>query len=73
MNKSEHFKKLTSGLDLIDGENKYQDPFTFKNTTKLVFSANDLPEGTKDKAYYRMWILIRSPNNFDDENADKSV
>jgi putative DNA primase/helicase len=47
MQKSENFKKLTSGLDLIDGENKYQYPFTFKNTTKMVFSANDIPEGKK--------------------------
>jgi putative DNA primase/helicase len=73
MQKSENFKKLTSGLDLIDGENKYQDPFTFKNTTKMVFSANDIPEGKKDKAYYRRWILIRFPNNFEGEKADKSL
>ena len=73
MQKSENFKKLTSGFDLIDGENKYQNPFTFKNTTKLVFSANDIPEGKKDKAYYRRWILIRFPNNFEGENADKSL
>jgi len=64
---------LTSGLDLIDGENKYQDQFTFKNTTKMVFSANDIPEGKKDKAYYRRWILIRFPNNFEGEKADKSL
>ena len=73
MQKSENFKKLTSGFDLIDGENKYQNPFTFKYTTKLVFSANDIPEGKKDKAYYRRWILIRFPNNFEGENADKSL
>src|SRR5208337_5330064 len=53
MHKTKIFKKLTSGLDLIDGENKYQDPFVFKNTAKLVFSANSLPEVKRDKAYYR--------------------
>jgi len=58
---------------LIDGGNKYQDPFTFRNTAKLVFSANDIPEGKKDKAYYRRWILIQFPNNFEGENADKSL
>ncbi len=73
MQKSENFKKLTSGFDLIDGENKYQDPFTFKNTAKLIFSANAIPEGKRDKAYYRRWILIRFPNNFEGENADKSL
>jgi putative DNA primase/helicase len=71
MNKSEIFKKLTSGMDLIDAENKYQDPFKFHNTAKLVFSANVLPEGTQDKAFYRRWVLINFPNNFEGENADK--
>ena len=58
MQKTETFKKLISGLDLIDGENKYQDSFVFKNTAKLVFSANILPETKRDKAYYRRWQLI---------------
>ena len=65
MQKSENFKKLTSGLDLMDGENKYQHSFVFRSTAKLVFSANILPEGKKDKAYYRRWILIQFPNNFE--------
>src|SRR5208283_4253568 len=65
--------KLTSGFDLRDWENKYQDPFTFKNTAKLIFSANAIPEGKKDRAYYRRWILIRFPNNFEGENTDKSL
>lgn len=73
MHKSEVFKKLTSGLDLIDGENKYQDSFTFRNTAKLVFSANILPEGKKDKAYYRRWTLIQFPNNFEGGNEDKNL
>lgn len=73
MHKSEVFKKLTSGLDLIDGENKYQDSFVFRNTAKLVFSANILPEGKKDKAYYRRWILIQFPNNFEGGKEDRNL
>jgi len=73
MHKSEVFKKLTSGLDLIDGENKYQDSFVFRNTAKLVFSANVLPEGKKDKAYYRRWVLIQFPNNFEGGNEDRNL
>jgi len=73
MHKSEVFKKLTSGLDLIDGENKYQDSFVFRNTAKLVFSANILPEGKKDKAYYRRWHLTQFPNNFEGKNDDKEL
>jgi putative DNA primase/helicase len=71
MHKTKIFKKLTSGLDLIDGENKYQDSFVFKNTAKLVFSANSLPEVERDKAYYRRWQLILFPNNFEGMTADK--
>lgn len=73
MHKSEVFKKLTSGLDLIDGENKYQDSFVFRNTAKLVFSANVLPDGKKDKAYYRRWVLIQFPNNFEGGNEDRNL
>ena len=73
MDKTEIFKKLTSGLDLIDGENKYQDSFVFKNTAKLVFSANALPEVKRDKAYYRRWQLIQFPNNFEGGAEDKSL
>ncbi len=71
LEKTEIFKKLTSGLDLINGENKYQDSFVFKNTAKLVFSANYLPEVKRDKAYYRRWQLIPFPNNFKGVTADK--
>lgn len=60
-------------FDSIDAENKYQDPFKFHNTAKLVFSANNIPEGKKDKAYYRRWVLIEFPNNFEGKKADKSL
>jgi putative DNA primase/helicase len=62
---------LTSGLDLIDAENKYQDSFVFRNTAKLVFSANALPEVKRDKAYYRRWQLIQFPNNFEGGTEDR--
>ena len=71
LEQTEIFKKLTNGLDLIDGENKYQDSFVFKNTAKLVFSANSLTEVKRDKAYYRRWQLIPFPNNFEGGTADK--
>jgi putative DNA primase/helicase len=73
MEKTEIFKKLTSGIDSIDGENKYQDSFVFKNTAKLVFSANSLPEAKSDRAYYRRWQLITFPNDFEGGTEDKSL
>ena len=64
MHQSNIFKALTSGIDTIDGENKFKDPFSFKNTAKLTFSANKIPEGPKDEAYYQRWILIEFANRF---------
>src|SRR5208283_3603860 len=71
LEKTEIFKKLTSGIDSIDGENKYQDPFVFKNTAKLVFSANSLPEVKRDKAFHRRLQLIQFPNNFEGGTEDR--
>ncbi len=64
MHESHMFKALTSGIDTINGENKFQNPFDFRNTAKLIFSANKIPEGPKDEAYYQRWILIEFANRF---------
>jgi putative DNA primase/helicase len=64
MHQSNIFKALTSGIDTIDGENKFQAPFSFRNTAKLTFSANKIPEGPKDEAYYQRWILIEFAHRF---------
>jgi putative DNA primase/helicase len=64
LHKNETFKKLVSGLDTIDAENKYQDPFKFRNKTKLTFTANYVPEGPKDQAFYERFCLIEFSNKF---------
>jgi P4 family phage/plasmid primase-like protien len=64
LHKTEVFKKLVSGLDSIDAENKYQQPFKFKNVSKLAFSANKLPEGPKDPAFYERFCLIEFSQKF---------
>ena len=70
MHKTEVFKKLVSGLDTIDAENKYQDPFKFKNKAKLTFSANKIPEGPKDPAFYERFCLIEFGNKFRGTDKD---
>jgi|SRR5665647_1279553 len=64
MHESITFKQLTSGIDTMSGENKFQNSFDFRNTAKLIFSANKIPEGPKDEAYYQRWILIEFVNRF---------
>jgi putative DNA primase/helicase len=64
MHKTEMFKKMVSGLDTIDAEQKYQTSFTFRNVAKLAFSANKLPEGPKDPAFFERFCLIEFIHKF---------
>ncbi len=66
------FKQLTGNDILIRGEEKYKSAFYFRNTARLIFSANELPKGNIDYAFSRRWILINFPNTFE-ENDDKGL
>lgn len=60
------FKKLTGG-DLVTGEEKFNDPFSFRNTAKLIFSANDPPNiSDESNAMYRRLLLMNFPTEFTD-------
>lgn len=64
------FKQLVSG-DSMKAERKHKDPFTFRNTAKLLFSANQTPPVTDDSpAFYRRWLLVEFPNEFGANDAD---
>jgi len=58
------FKALT-GDDYITVEKKFKEPFSFKNTARLIFSANEFPR-TRDEsdAFWRRWIIVKFPNKF---------
>lgn len=59
-----YFKALT-GEDTVEGEEKFKKAFNFKNTAKLVFSANVLPKlRVDDDAYYNRWVIIPFENSF---------
>lgn len=64
------FKKLVSG-DRITAERKGQDPFTFNNYSKLIFSANNLPR-VKDKTGAVLNRLIIIPFNATFDKNDKN-
>ncbi len=58
------FKALTGG-DLITGERKFQEPFTFVNEAVLIFSANELPTvDDRTYAFWRRWVLLPFPVDF---------
>ena len=49
-----NFKMLVSG-DSITAERKFEQPFTFRNYAKLIFSANEIPASDdKTDAFYRI-------------------
>jgi len=67
------FKTLT-GEDMISAQKKFCHSFTFRNYAKLVFSANKLPETwDRSDAFFRRWIPINFPNQFDGEAADENI
>jgi putative DNA primase/helicase len=66
-------KSLTGG-DTIRAERKFENPFSFRNTAKLVFSANRTPEIKEDEpAFWRRVILIDFPYRFKGDKADKQL
>ena len=64
MNHDSTFKSIVGG-DRMPAERKYEHPFEFENSARLIFSANheNLPRiKTGDKAFYRRWILVSFPH-----------
>ena len=57
------FKNVT-GEDTIDAENKYEQPFSFKNSAKMLSSANRLPKmRVPDDAFYGRWVIVPFENS----------
>ena len=58
-------KQLT-GDDFITAEQKFKNPFDFKNHAKIVASCNEAPESPdQTKAFFRRASLINFPNCFE--------
>ena len=66
--KNDTFNMLVGNDQLLRGEKKFCDTFQFKNLARMMYSANRLPYATSDNyAYYRRWIIIDFPNQFDEK------
>ena len=65
-----HFKKIVSG-NMVKAEHKGQDPFFYKPTVKLVFSANQIPR-MKDRtgAVLRRMVIIPFNATFSKDAPD---
>jgi len=64
------FKNMTGG-DSFEVEQKYGDPYDHRNTAKLVFAANEMPQvDTHQDAFFRRWLLVAFPRKFTKEEDD---
>jgi putative DNA primase/helicase len=53
-----NFKTLVSG-DSVRAQEKYGKPFSFRNSAKLIFSSNKIPDSDdKSYAYYKRWLIL---------------
>ena len=64
LEKTSMFKMATGG-DMIPGEFKNGNPFTFENTAKMVINTNSLPQTTdKTEGFYSRWVILNFANQF---------
>ena len=68
------FKALVSG-DTIKAQKKHKDPFDFRNTAKLIYSANKLPRSQDDDmfAYAKRWVILQFKSFFKGVNKDRNL
>jgi len=74
--KNEAFKMLTGNEENgMRARRIYGQPFKFKNTARLIFSANKPPSVTTDDnyAYFRRWMIFEFLNKFAGDDADKNL
>jgi P4 family phage/plasmid primase-like protien len=68
-----NFKVMAAG-DAVTGEHKFGQPFTFRNQSKMIFSANLIPESEdKTDAFYRRWVIIPFDKRWIDGNEDAEL
>jgi putative DNA primase/helicase len=72
--RSDQFKQIVGGVDLVSAQRKYGQPFTFQPYARLVFSANEAP-GTADQsdAFFDRWLVVPFPNRFEGAADDREL
>lgn len=64
--------KALLGQDAIHAKRLYEDPFSFYNKAKLLFSCNNLPKnfGDKSDAFYNKMIIVRFNKQLTNDEID---
>lgn len=67
-------KALTGDDPTIYAERKFKEPFTFKSTARLIFSANHFPTvRSPDEAFFKRALIIPCDNVFTRETANPHI
>lgn len=70
------FKNYVGNASFITINKKYKDPYQIKPTAKMMYSCNTtfplIPKDT-DKGFFRKWILIECPNEFDNKEDSRML
>lgn len=65
--------------DSITAERKFEQPFTYRNYAKLIFSANEIPgirrpeSDDKTDVFYRVWIIFHFDRKFQYGSEDTKL
>ena len=63
--------KCATGEDTFLVEEKFKQPFNYRNYAKMVFAANRLPKTPDDSdGFYSRWIIIPFPNQVPQDKMD---
>lgn len=68
-----NFKTLVSG-DSVRAQEKYGKPFSFRNSAKLIFSTNKIPDSDdKSYAYFKRWLILSFDRVFQGTTKDTNL
>lgn len=66
--------KCATGEDTFLVEEKFKQPFSYKNYAKMIFAANKLPKSPDDSdGFYSRWIIVEFPRQFTDSEQDQDL
>lgn len=66
--------KCATGEDTFLVEEKFKQPFNYKNYAKMIFAANKLPKTPDDSdGFYSRWIIVEFPNQIPPDKMDHAL
>lgn len=66
--------KCATGEDTFLVEEKFKQPFNYRNHAKMIFAANKLPKTPDDTdGFYSRWIIVEFPNQIKPEKMDHGL